>query len=138
MARYVLLAIADNAAAEAYVASLQSEAKNLIAVPLEDDPAQYRMTAIDIEVAGLYAKPTSFCPCEGDRMKFRNVRGAKLGWHVHDVCGKPVRHTHQIPNNLLLEDRSLESRGADPAMLTIMPDETAKVTHRWTYQQEKS
>lgn len=116
MARYVLLQIDDNADAEAYVASLRSPAKNLIAVPLTDDPDQYRMAEIEIKVRGLYAKPTRFCICQPQGLR---VRGAKLGWWVCAKCKLPLDNKWLMPNNLLLS----------PPYFVTPPEELKLNTH---------
>jgi len=57
-------------------------------------------------VAGIFARPHSWCKCSLSGMGYNShkdyVRGTKLGWWLHNIpgCGRPRLGTHQLENLL--------------------------------------
>lgn len=108
MARLVLIQFANNAEAEAYVASLRT-GKSFVSAPQDD--GDYKVVEVAPQVLGMYGRPTTFCVCEDT--KYNQVRGAKLGWWVCAKCNKARPERDQIPANLLAgedDTRSLDDK----------------------------
>lgn len=84
MARVVVLWFDDNGDGEEFVEEVKDDNK--------------------VEVIALFAMPTQLCECPKPspdiRSNRRIVLGRKLGWWVHDACGRPVWGSWQSPKNL--------------------------------------
>lgn len=81
MARYVLIEVDDNEAANRLMTKL-SQLKGM-------------------RIAGLFGVPQQYCECpkdEGYHQDKMVVRGSKLGWWVHRTCRRARRGTHQLQN----------------------------------------
>lgn len=93
MARYVVMEFDDNAQAEAFVAKINS------------DPTR------KFRVRWLFAQPRKFCECPAgatSRDGKAIVKGEKLGWWVHNECGRPITGNYQSPYNLLDPDLAIK------------------------------
>jgi hypothetical protein len=95
MARYVLLVIEDNAAADAFVKGIEQQ-NVFFSQGNADGTGSYGYLAATVRA--VWMKPTKFCECAkpGDR----SVRGEKWGLYVHRDCGKPKKGQWQHPRNL--------------------------------------
>jgi hypothetical protein len=104
MARYILVEVNDNETAGDLVAALQIDGEMHFYHKLQATPEdrEYTVKSVAAKVVGLFAKPVKFCDCPnpGDKQ----VRGAKFGWWVHAVCGKPMKGHCQHPRNLIEPD----------------------------------
>jgi hypothetical protein len=100
MARYVLLRIEDNDAAESFVKSIRQQ-DVFFSQSNEDGTGSYGY--LKATVLGLFGAPTLFCEC--DDKSDVSARSKKFGWWVHRKCGKPKKGNMQHPYNLLEPDR---------------------------------
>lgn len=100
MARAVVLLFEDNEACEAWVEESQENDGRFMVGGGEDGPTHQG----SFKVVGLYPIPTMICTCDAPPGGKRIVRGAKLGWWVHNTCGKPVSNSYQAPKNLVDPD----------------------------------
>jgi hypothetical protein len=82
VAKYVLLAIADDDEADWFVELCQDGV--LINNAVHADKG---FTYLKPTVRAVFKKPTQFCTCTG---KINFTRGKKYGWWVHAGCGKPT------------------------------------------------
>lgn len=98
MARWLLIEIDDNDAAEQYIKSL-SEGKSFITVPSGES---YTVREVSARVVGLFGKPTKFCECPEQDQKAGSTKGAKTDWRVCPNCHLALRGS-QTPKNLLDE-----------------------------------
>lgn len=92
MARYILLAVDDNDAAQKLVDMIEKWDNTIeIATNPEATIAEdVALEQISVFVRGMYAKPTIFCSCAMNKNS-SFTRGKKYGWMVHAQCGKPRR-----------------------------------------------
>ena len=85
--KYILIEVDDSKVASALLKKLK------------------QITNRGARVVGFFVTPDDdFCTCGalGDRQQaVETVRGAKYGWIVHRVCGKPRSHSAYHPANLL-------------------------------------
>lgn len=108
MARYVLIEIDDNNAADQFIVSI-NQGKQFMTVPANNAQDQYTVVELQAKAVGLFAKPTNFCTCS---VPGKRARGAKLGWWVctNAGCNKALKGSMQRPNNLLEVDKHLSQR----------------------------
>jgi hypothetical protein len=100
MARTILLTIKDNAAAEAFVKTVD-EAQQDPSVWRPDDPIWgeiVRVLVADAKLDAVVARPTAACNCTGTQKKRGRIkplgdytRTPHFGWWVHAGCRKPDR-----------------------------------------------
>jgi hypothetical protein len=91
MARYVLLAVNDDTAADELVEAVTRQGGffflgkdgHFRTANIVDDP-----DTTNIFVRGMWQKPTKFCDCTGVDKSF--TRSKKYSWWVHSKCGKPT------------------------------------------------
>lgn len=84
MARYLVVELDDNAAADRMRAQIDAATE----------------AGKGMRVAGMFAVPMTWCPCprpEGYH-KGEVVRGSKLGWWVHKICRRARFGTHDLVN----------------------------------------
>lgn len=97
--RLVLLQFDDNAAAEAYVASLANGGKVFASVPISDE-GEYRVVEADMSLRGFFAQPTRMCECGPSKFLLAG-RSDKFGWYVCRNCKRAKPHTTHLLKNLL-------------------------------------
>jgi hypothetical protein len=83
VARYLLLAIDDNADAAKLVKSIKKW--GVVAV----DEEGFASSEVAVTVRAVFAKPDKFCDCARGKGTF--TRGTKLGWWVCAICKKPSK-----------------------------------------------
>ncbi len=69
-------------------------------------------------LAGFFARPYGWCACprEGEYGAHKQLaRGSKLGWWMHNIpgCKRPRLGTHQLENQLRVEQLRLDEFGDD-------------------------
>lgn len=104
MARYVLLAFESNDEAKEAVQYAVRTAGQQIEEP-------FQATYPNVEVVGVYAKPTQFCDVmdggHGNRRVSGFTRGKKFGWWVCALCGKPKKNWADNIGAVLSQARNL-------------------------------
>jgi hypothetical protein len=125
MARFVMLAIPDNADATAFVNAIKAN-HIFYGVPAkEDDAFEPEMTyhALDVaaEAVAMWADPTKLCECHppwklpnakepAAGLQCNAARSVNYGWLVCMQCNKPHPHQYQHPKNLLVPDETPSTR----------------------------
>jgi len=99
MARLICLYVEDNDQAQTLIDDMLAYPDARLLTPAQEND----IAAIPV---ALFAVPTLFCECPerfGDSKMtgYRIARGAKLGWWVHDKCGKPRVDQWQSPRNMI-------------------------------------
>jgi hypothetical protein len=117
VARYILIEVPDNTAADAFVKSLT---EGTVSYAVQTEPGEYQMKFLDGKPTGVYMQPTKYCDCPPEKNRSgivepKSQRGSKFGLWVHVKCGKPRMGTPQTPNNLLKPDQKPHE---SPAMVT--------------------
>ena len=88
MARYLLLAIDDNADAARLVRQIKQWRGIYIAGDPENE-VEGSEQLVPVTVRAVFAKPDKFCDCARGKGTF--TRGTKLGWWVCAICKKPSK-----------------------------------------------
>jgi hypothetical protein len=113
MARYVVMEFEDNADAEAFVKSVQSDAGIYMTTPHPTVPDSHTVIrpSHNYNVVGLYMRPTSYCTCDISKKNQGGfTQGLKFGIYVHAACAKMAHvafeafgHSPGLGRNLLAD-----------------------------------
>lgn len=98
MSRYVLVEFDDNDDADSFLKEFE---KGEVFWMHKDFIYKANVPMLT-RIRGMFGKPTKFCDCpdvtpDADK----SVQGAKWGWWLHRVCGKPKKGRWQHPKNML-------------------------------------
>ena len=103
MARYIVVEVEDNVAAQELVDSL-----------MRKTPDNIRAGKL-MRVVGIFVRPGRTCEClDAQTVNYRDptkeknaagvTRGEKFGWWVCSRCGKPRKGGHQLVNQIVASD----------------------------------
>jgi hypothetical protein len=95
VARYIVLAVDDNADAQKLVDMIEKWKYVEVVYEVPETSAGETSTTkyVDLTVRAMYAKPTLFCEMRASHSKHGFSRGKKFGWMVCAApgCGRPTK-----------------------------------------------